>query len=187
MKQGKLAVISGPSGAGKDTLVNIFLSKHPDWINPPSQTTRSPRVGEIDGKDYSFVDLKSFQTWQQQGKFLESFQVYKGTWYGTLVKPVEDLRKSGKHVLLRVDVHGALDIKQKVPDAITVIIKPESLEILQERISKRGSETAQTMAERLEVAKKEISLSDRFDHAIVNSTGKQEEALRRLETILTGL
>lgn len=184
MHKGKLAIISGPSGSGKDTLVNMFLNINHDWINPPSTTTRSPRTGEIEGKDMSFVDLKTFQLWQQEGKFLESFEVYKGIWYGTLAEPVEELRKSGKNVLLRIDVKGALDVKQKVPEAITIMIKPESPEALEGRIRERNSETPERITERLEVAKKELSQADKFDHVVVNATDMQDRALGEIEDIL---
>lgn len=185
MNRGKLAIISGPSGVGKDTLINEFLSRHPDWVNPPSTTTRTRREGEIAGKDMGFVDFETFQSWQNQGKFLESFQVYKGIWYGTLLEPVEKLRQEGKNVLLRIDVQGALEVKQKVTETITIFIKPESLEALRERIEQRGSETADRLAERLEVAQKELSLAEQFDNIIVNATGRQDEALVKIEATLS--
>lgn len=184
MNRGKLAIISGPSGAGKDTLINKFLQKHSDWINPPSTTTREPREGETAGIDMGFVSLDTFLQWQKEGKFLESFQVYKGIWYGTLAEPVERLRSKGTNVLLRIDVQGALDVKQKVPEAITIMIKPESSEVLEQRIRMRNSETPERINERLDVSKKELSLADKFDHVVVNATDLQERALEEIEDIL---
>lgn len=184
MKRGKLATISGPSGVGKDTLINEFLKRHSDWINPASTTTRLPRTGEVIDKDMRFVDLKTFQLWQKEDKFLESFQVYKDIWYGTLAEPVENLLSQGTNVLLRIDVQGAIEIKKKKPETITISIKPENFEVLKKRINNRGSETPERLAERLAVAEKELLALDQLDHCVVNAHNKQNAALEEIEKIL---
>lgn len=184
MKRGKLAVIAGPSGVGKDTLVNHFLAENSSWQNPPSVTTRPARSGETADKDMRFVDIKTFRLWQSEGKFLESFEVYKDIWYGTLKEPVEKLRQAGTNVLLRIDVQGALEVKRIVPEAITIFIEPENFEMLQTRILKRGSETAERLAERLAVAEQEIAASHKFDHIVTNEHNQQIKALQEIKAIL---
>lgn len=185
MSKGKLAVITGPSGVGKDTLAAAFLKRHTDWVHPISTTTRDPKHGEVDGEHMHFVDEDTFLRWREEGKFLESFQVHHGKWYGTLLEPVTKLQDQGKNVLLRIDVQGALEVKKKIPETITVIITPESLEILEMRRHTRGTESPEHIKERTEDAKRELALADQFDHIIVNETGKQDEALAELERVLT--
>lgn len=184
MKRGKLAVISGPSaGAGKDTLLRLFLDKHSDWRQPPSVTTRDPRPGEVAGKDMTFVSKEVFEDWQNSDKFLET-DFHASHWYGTLSEPVERLRGQGQNVLLRIDVNGALIVKSKLPETTLIFIKAESPEALEARLRGRGAETEAQIQERLELSKKELLLADKFDHIVINATGKQDDALQQIESIL---
>jgi len=185
MKKGKLVVISGPSaGVGKDTLIKLFLEKHPDWSVPPSTTTRSARPGEIDGKDYMFVDKERFEKWQEDGRFLESILVDNNQWYGTLRQPIEELLNSGKDVIVRKDVRGCLLFKEAMPEATLVFINAESWEALEKRIRARGTEDEEAIKRKLELAKSELPYQDKFDRVVVNPTGHPEKALADLENII---
>jgi guanylate kinase len=184
MQKGKLAIISGPSaGVGKDTLLKLFLDKHPDWHQPPSTTTRQPREGELAGKDMNFVSHEEFEKWQKEDKFLET-DFHAGNWYGTLRQPVEEFLSSGLSVILRIDVNGALIVKKKMPEAILIFIAAENPEALEARIRGRGTEDQQHIKERLELAQKEMMLADKFDKVIINATGKQADALAEIEATL---
>lgn len=188
MKKGKLVVVSGPSaGVGKDTILKMFLYKHPEWHMPPSTTTREPRPGEVDGKDMQFVDRATFEKWQKDGRFLESILVNDNQWYGTLRAPVEKLLSSGKNVILRKDVRGALIIKKAISEAKLIFITAESWEALEKRIRMRGTETEEGIKKRLELAKKELTYQDKYDHVIINPTGHPEKALKQLELIVGSL
>lgn len=184
VQRGKLAILSGPSaGAGKDTMLRLFLDKHPDWHQPPSATTRGPRPGEIAGKDMNFLSMPEFIRLQKEGKFLET-DFHANNWYGTMAEPVEKQLSNGVNVLLRVDVNGALIVKQKIPESILIFITVDSPEVLENRLKTRGSESDSEMTERLELAKREMLLADKFDHIVVNHDGKQDETLQEIETIL---
>jgi guanylate kinase len=185
MKKGKLVVVSGPSaGVGKDTILKMFLDKHPEWHMPPSTTTRPPRPGEVDGKDMQFVDRPTFEKWQKDSKFLESILVNDNQWYGTLREPVETLLAEGKNVILRKDVRGALLIKKAIPQTKLIFITAENWEALKRRIRARGTETEEGIKKRLELAKKELTYQDKYDHIIINPTGHPEKALKQLESVV---
>lgn len=182
MTRGKLVVISGPSaGVGKDTILKMFLQKHPDWVQPTSTTTRAAREGELNGKDMIFVDQATFEQWQKDNSFLESIQVDNGQWYGTQKEPVERALINGKNVILRIDVRGAMVIKEKIPEAILVFITAENEEALEQRIRNRGSEDEAGIQRRLELAKSELPYAAKYDHVVVNPTGHPEQALVDLE------
>jgi guanylate kinase len=186
MKKGKLLVISGPSaGVGKDTLLTMFLERHPGWYQPVSTTTRPLRPGEKEGKDMSSITAEEFKKWQAEGRFLET-DFHADHWYGTLRKPVEDLLSAGQSVVLRIDVNGSMQVKQQIPEAVTVFIEAESPEVLEARIRARRSETEEQIQSRLKLAKKELKYKKHFDHAIINSHNRHEEALAAI-TKATGL
>lgn len=184
MNKGKLLIISGLSaGVGKDTLLRMFLERHPDWYQPPSTTTRPLRPGEKDGKDMSSVTTEEFKKWQAQGKFLET-DFHADHWYGTLRKPVEDLLSKGKNVVLRIDVNGTMQVKNQIPEAITVFIKAESHKVLETRIRARRSETEKQIQARLELAKRELKHEKHLDHMVINPHNRPKEALIELEKII---
>lgn len=181
MKKGKLLVISGVSaGAGKDTLINMFLQKHPDWHWPPSTTTRQPRTGEEHGKHMNFVSHDEFSDWQKRGKFLET-DYHADNWYGTLAGPVQDFLRAGENVILRIDVNGSLQIKQKIPEATLIFIDVESEQELESRIRSRGTESEAEIKARLKLAKKEKQLKDQFDFVVLNARGEHRTALAQIE------
>ena len=181
MNKGKLLIISGPSaGVGKDTIVRMFMQKHPDWRQPPSVTTRQPRVGEIEGKDYFFVDRPEFEQITSRGEFLERF-VVTDELYGTLRAPIAKLLEDSKNVILRKEVNGALNIKKELPEAITVFLAADSFEELEERIRSRATASQELIEQRLKLAKEELGYQSQFDRVIVNPADHPEAALELVE------
>lgn len=178
----KLLIVSGPGGAGKDTIVGMFRARHPDWQQPPATTSRAPRAGEINGVDYDFVDRSEFEKLARQGTFLEWFEI-AGNLYGTPREPVEKLLHAGQNVLFVKDVHGALAIRQAIPTATIVMIAPENLEALARRLRARATDSEEMIVKRLELAKQELTYQNQFDHVIINRTGQSEQALAQLENI----
>ena len=181
---GKLVVISGPSGAGKSTLLaEVFrLSQLPlRWS--VSATTRSPRPGEKDGHDYHYLSHKQFEEKRRQGDFLECFEVYGGgDWYGTLKSEVAPRLRAGDWVVLEIDVEGTRAILDHYPDAVTIFVRPQTLEQLGERLRARGTEHESQIDKRLEVARKEMDSIDLYRHVVVNDN--VDEAVRDLCSIL---
>ncbi|MFA5357500.1 MAG: guanylate kinase [archaeon] len=166
-KKGKLFVITGSSGVGKTTIADAVLSELPFFQRIVTCTTRAPREGEQNGVDYNFFSKEKFEELVSKGEFLEHATVY-GNYYGSLAKDVQNVINSGKSILMLVDVQGAKTIKQKFPEAITIFVKPPSLESLRERLEKRSKDGKQTIEQRLSIASEELSRADEFDHAVVN-------------------
>jgi len=167
---GKLIVISGPSGAGKSTLVRRLLADCPLPLRlSVSATTRSPRPGEVDGREYHFLTHQEFARRRQAGEFLESREVFaNGIWYGTLAETVSAGLQRGDWVILEIDVGGALEVFQRFSDAISFFIHPGSMEELERRLRGRGTETEEAIARRLAVAADEWTYRTRYQHEIVN-------------------
>ena len=166
-RAGNLFVISGPSGAGKGTLVKALIEQVPDaWLSV-SATTRKPREGEVDGKHYHFLSNDQFDDLVRQDGFLEWAQVHSNK-YGTPRAQVEQAIAEGKQAILEIDVQGAFQIKEKIPQSILVFIEPPSLEILEERLRGRGTETEDVIAARMSVATMELLEKIKYDIAIVN-------------------
>lgn len=167
---GKLIVISGPSGAGKSTLVRRLLADCPLPLRlSVSATTRSPRPGEVDGREYHFLTHQEFARRRQAGEFLESREVFaNGIWYGTLAETVSAGLQRGDWVILEIDVGGALEVFQRFSDAISFFIHPGSMEELERRLRGRGTETEEAIARRLAVAADGGTYRTRYQHEIVN-------------------
>ncbi len=165
--QSKLFVISGPSGAGKGTLVARVREQRSNLGLTVSATTRKPREGEVEGVNYYFLTRDEFERRVEAGAFVEWAEVH-GNCYGTLVSEVESKLASGNSLILEIDVQGALQVKKRFPDAVLVFIKPPSLEILRERLVGRGSETPESLELRLADAQGELELADRYDDVVVN-------------------
>lgn len=176
-RQSRLFVISGPSGAGKGTLVAQLRKEHPELGLAVSATTRSPRPGEVDGKDYYFLSEGEFKRRVAAGEFVEWAYVH-GHMYGTLVKEVERLLAQGKSLILEIDIQGALNVKKVWPDVVLIFIEPPSLEELERRLRGRGTEDEQSIELRLKNAKHEMTLADDYDVCIVNDT--VDRAVREL-------
>ena len=167
MRKGNLFVLSGPSGAGKGTLVRRVLQRVPDaWVSV-SATTRQPRPGEVDGKDYFFLDQPRFDELVSQGGFLEWAHVH-GNSYGTLRSRVRDRIDQGSQVILEIDVQGAFQVKEAMPEAHLIFIEPPSLEELERRLRGRGTETEEVICNRMKTAEVELARKMEYDVQVVN-------------------
>lgn len=164
---GNLFVVSGPSGAGKGTLLSQVIERIPDaWVSV-SATTRSPRPGEIEGVHYFFLDTDHFKSLVEQDGFLEWAQVHD-SFYGTLKKSVVDHMNAGDQVILEIDVQGALQVRKALPEAHLVFIEPPSLEELERRLRQRGTETEDVISSRMKTAEVELAQKMEYDVQVVN-------------------
>lgn len=162
-----LVILSGPSGVGKDTLLDAWKQINPDVERVVAYTTRSPRKGERPGIDYHFVDSATFEGMAERGEFLE-FKNVHGNYYGTPLLDMERMLAEGKVAVLKIDVQGALSAMELRPDAITIFVRPPSWEELERRIRDRGLDTPEVMQKRLQNAKNELLLADKYRYQIVN-------------------
>lgn len=166
---GKLLVISGPSGVGKGTVCKALLSNNPDWLWSVSATSRKPRPGEVDGKDYWFYSRSQFEQTIKNDGFFE-WAEYNDNYYGTPIKPVEEALNNGTTILLEIDVQGALQVKARLPQALLVMITPPDQKTLAARLTGRGTNTPDDIQQRLVIAEKELEQASRFDHIVINNT-----------------
>jgi guanylate kinase len=166
-RRGLLVVISGPSGVGKDTLIRRLLEHDSNLRYSVSFTTRGPRRGEVDGVNYSFVTRDRFQKMVDEGAFLEH-AVYDGNLYGTLKERVDDARAAGHDILLKIEVQGAEQVRDRAPDGLYIFLAPPSTDELDRRQKHRNSESAEAMASRRTIADREMTYASRYDHVVVN-------------------
>lgn len=184
MSENRVIVVAGPSGAGKDTLLGIAMSEVEGVYLAVSATTRSPREGEIDGRDYHFMSDARFGELVDKGEFLEWEDVY-GRKYGTLRSEVDRARRAGMDILLELDVKGALRVRSLEKDAVLVFIRPPDFDELRKRLEKRKTEKERDIDSRLEVARREIETGEReFDLVIVNDD--LQRAAEELKEVLRG-
>ena len=179
---GHLFIVSAPSGAGKTTLVRLLLEKDPGLRVSISSTTRPPRTGENDGREYHFVDVQYFLEMVSRGDFLEWAEVH-GNYYGTSRRWIEAEMTAGRDVLLEIDWQGAQQVRKAFPSAIGIFILPPSLEELKSRLSGRGTDSAETIARRIAAARDEMRHVDEFDYVIINDDLQQ--ALGNLRSIVS--
>jgi guanylate kinase len=183
MKRGRLYVIAAPSGAGKTSLLRALLQRRPGLEFSVSCTTRKPRAGERDGKDYHFIDREAFERLQAAGEFIEHANVF-GNLYGTRRSVVEAALAEGRDLILEIDWQGAKQVREHLPEAVQLFILPPSRAELEARLRKRGSDSEEAIARRLRESALEMSHWRNFDYVIVNHNF--DAALADLESILDG-
>ncbi len=180
---GKLIVFTAPSGSGKTTIVRHILDTFSETSFSVSATTRQRRSYETHGHDYYYLSVETFKLWVENEAFAEWEEVYPGQFYGTLRSEIKRLHQLGKHVVFDVDVKGALSIQQIYPlEILTVFIKVPSMEILEQRLRARGSETEASLQKRLHKAEEELAFEKEFDVVLVNDN--LEETLKEAESIV---
>ncbi len=179
--RGRLIVLSGPSGVGKDTVIRRLLEFAPELRRPVAFTTRLPRPGEQDGRDYSFVSEEKFLAMTRAGEFLETALVH-GHHYGTACSRVDELRRSERDVLLKIDVQGAAQLRQQGSDATFIFLAPPSQEVLLARLTARHTESPRELAIRTRDAKRELAEAGWYHHVVVND--RVDRAAREIAEIV---
>jgi len=180
--RGKLIIVSGPSGSGKSTVTKIVKDK----LNIPlsiSATTRNPRDGEIDGKDYFFLSKEEFKNKIDNDEFYEYAEVH-GNYYGTLKKTVEENLDKGLNVILEIDVQGALIAKEKKKDAVLVFFRTKDMDILEKRLRDRKTDSEEVIQTRLKNAETELKYEDKYNYTIINEN--LDDSIQELIDIIEG-
>lgn len=180
-----LVIVSGPSGVGKDTILEALKRRSHDseYHYVVTCTTRATRPGEVDGVDYHFLDRATFATQRAAGGFLESNQVH-GNWYGTPRGQVREALEAGRDVILKIDVQGAQVVKGKIPGALLIFLIPPSLEDLFQRLRSRATETADELELRQRNAAIELARQEDYDYVVTNETGQVERTAARIDEII---
>ena len=166
-KDGMLILFSGPSGVGKDTVLNVVLDKDKSLKKSISLTTRDIRENEIDGIDYCFISISEFERMINNGDVLE-FAKYGKNLYGTPKAPVDKWLSEGKTVILKIEVQGAQKIKEMYPDSVAIFLMPPSMEELENRLRSRGTENEEDIRRRMQIARDEIKKSVDYDYVVIN-------------------
>ncbi|WP_202079910.1 guanylate kinase [Caldalkalibacillus salinus] len=180
--RGLLIVLSGPSGVGKGTVCSALRSQSQNFVYSVSATTRAPREGEVDGVNYFFKTKAEFERMIEQNELLE-WAEYVNNYYGTPRAYVEEQLDKGNDVFLEIEVQGALKVKEKFPEGVFIFLAPPSMEELKNRITTRGTETDESLKNRLSVAKEEIGMIEHYDYAVVND--EVDLACDRIKAIIT--
>jgi guanylate kinase len=178
---GKVIVITGPSGVGKGTLIERLLERVPELELSVSATTREPRAGEVDGRDYHFLGPEEFDRRVEAGDFLEH-ATYSGNRYGTLREEVERRLAEGRSVVLEIEVQGARQVRAAMPEAILIFITPPDAEALRQRLEGRGTDSTEAIERRLRTAEIELEAQDEFPHVVVND--EVQKAASELEELV---
>ncbi len=181
MNKGSLIIISGPSGSGKDTVLKKLFEKMPEIEFSISSVSRPMREGEIQGEKYNFITPEQFEQMIVDDALLE-YNVYCGNYYGTPKAPVERCIASGGEIILEVDVNGAANVRKNCPDNFSVFIAPPSFDVLRNRLTNRGTETADVIEKRLNQAKNELERAKEYDYVVVNDD--LDEAVEDLKNII---
>ena len=181
-----VVIISGPSGVGKDTIIEALRAHHdrPDYDFIVTCTTRGPRAGETDGVHYHFIPEAEFLALRAAGDLLEANRVHGSHWYGTPRQAVCRALEQGHHAILKIDVQGAQVVKQRVPDALLIFLVPPSLETLFSRLRSRATETADQLEVRQRDAAIELARQGDYDHVVVNETGEVDRTAARVAEII---
>ena len=183
VRQPRIFVLSGPSGVGKDSLIERLREYEPSTHFTVTATTRPQRSSEIDGTHYHFFTMDDFEYRVGNGEFLESAQVY-GNRYGVLKSPVVTAISAGRDVVIKIDVKGAATIRKLIPDSISIFLAPESMESLKDRLRYRKTETEEVIARRFEEAGRELLRANEFDYVVFNETHGMLKAVQDVRAIL---
>jgi guanylate kinase len=180
-----LIIISGPSGVGKDTIIDALRERRhdPEYHYVVTCTTRSPRPGEVDGVDYHFLTREAFLRLRAERQLLEANEVH-GNWYGSPRDQVRDAVLTGRHAILKIDVQGAQVVKEQVSEAVLIFVVPPTLETLFERLRTRATETADELETRQRNAAIELARQDDYDHVVVNETGQVERTAELIDELI---
>ena len=182
-KRGKLLIISGPSGVGKGTGLGELLAQSGDFVGSVSATTRAPREGEKEGVNYFYKSREEFESMIKNNELLE-YATYNENYYGTPKAYVDSKIDEGKNVIIEIEVQGAMQVKKLVPDAVMIFIAPESKEILRARLTGRGTEEADVIADRIAIAEKELRACLMYDYITVNKQGEASECAKDILAIV---
>jgi len=187
LRRGRLVVVSGPSGAGKSTLIRASLEAVPELAYSVSATTRKPREGEVEGRDYIFLSREEFEKWIDEGRFLE-WAEYSGNLYGTPEEKVEEYLEDGRSAILEIELQGARKVREKRPDAVMVFVRAPSLEETRKRLMGRATEDEEALDVRMATALKEVAARSEFDYEVVNAEREQarEDIIRTMRNIVEG-
>ncbi len=177
----KLFVISGCSGVGKGTVINEFMKRNKDFILSVSCTTRKPRQGEVDGVNYFFITKEQFENNIQEEKFLEYAQ-FADNYYGTKKRYIKEKFEEGFNIILEIETNGALQVKEKMPEAVLIFIAPPSVEELEKRLRGRHTEDEETIQKRLAQVKIELERSKNYDYTVINDN--IERVVNEIESIV---
>ncbi len=182
-RKGILIIVSGPAGSGKGTVVKELVDSHENIELSISATTRAPRPGEVNGVHYHFIDKAEFESRIANGEILE-YTTYCDNYYGTPLKEVKRALAKGKDIVLEIEVDGAMQVKKKMRNAITVMLTPPDGETLERRLRSRGTETDEVILWRLARAKEEIALMPKYDYSVVNEDGRIKECADLIYSII---
>lgn len=180
MNKGLLIVVSAPSGCGKGTILSEVL-KDDRFYYSVSATTRSPRLGEVNGVTYHFITKQDFEERIKNNAMLE-YAEYCGNYYGTPKKEIDEMREQGKNVILEIEVQGAMKVREICPDAVFIFVLPPSVAELERRLKKRATETDNVIAQRVSQARSEIELARKYDYVVVNAA--LEDAINDFKTVI---
>ena len=182
MKRGKTFIVSGPSGVGKSTVLKALLEQRRDVYFSVSATTREMRPGEEDGVHYHFLEVDTFRQWIARGEFLE-YAEYVGNFYGTPKRYVDEAMDRGEDVILDIEIQGAIQVKSKRPETVSIFIAPPSWDELERRLTERGTDSPDKVQKRLLRAKVEFQTAHTYDYFVINDN--VDNAVRELEAIMT--
>ncbi len=182
--KGLLIVVSGPAGSGKGTVTKRMLEQSDEFGFSVSATTRDPRPGEVDGYDYFFITREEFQRKIDNGEMMEYTQFCTGHLYGTLTSEAIRVLESGRDLLLEIEVEGGLNVKRLYPDAILIMLLPPSYTAQEARLRGRATDDEESILSRLERAKMEVGMLDRYDYVVYNEDGKVDECIEKIREIV---
>ena len=183
-RKGRLFVLSGPSGVGKDAVLSRMRENRPPWHFTVTATTRPRRSNEVDGVDYFFFTRQQFESMIQNDELLEWAEVY-GNLYGVPSGPVTHALDEGVHVIIKADIQGAATIRESVPDAVLIFLDPPDIPELTRRLTERMTESPEALKLRIATAKREMEEGSKFDHRVVNHNGRLDDAVAEIKRIIS--